>query len=178
MSNFIETERLVLDMWREKDLKPFAELNSCEHVCEFLPKCLSKKESDSLAERIIKDFDKNGFGLYAVRRKDNGCFIGFTGLSIPGFQAHFMPAVEIGWRLSYANWGQGFAAEAAMAVRDHAFNELSLNEIVSFTTEKNMASRRVMEKIGMSYNKADEFNHPNLSCDSPLKRHVLYRRKK
>ncbi|MDB2415471.1 GNAT family N-acetyltransferase [Rickettsiales bacterium] len=177
MITFIQTKRLILRSWKKEDLEPFAKLNACKYVCEFLPKPLIKSESDNLAERIIAHFDKHGFGLYAVERKDNGKFIGFTGLSIPIFEAHFMPAVEIGWRLSYENWGQGFATEAALAVRDYAFEELGLNEIVSFTAEKNASSRRVMEKIGMQHDKVDDFDHPSLPSDHPLQRHVLYRLK-
>ena len=176
--NLIQTRRLILRKWKEEDLVPFAKLNACKHVCEFLPKTLSKKESDELAARIISHFDKHGFGLFAVERKDNNHFIGFTGLSIPGFEAHFMPAIEIGWRLSYENWGQGFATEVAMVVRDYAFDTLGLDEIVSFTTERNMASRRVMEKIGMNHNIEDDFDHPSLPAGHRLSRHVLYRLEK
>jgi len=178
MKTITTTKRLVLRKWKEEDLAPFAELNACKHVCEFLPKTLSRVESDALAEKIMQHFDKHKFGLFAVERKDNNHFIGFTGLSIPGFEAHFMPAVEIGWRLSYEDWGQGFATEAAMAVRDYAFNKLRLDEIVSFTTEKNIASRRVMEKIGLNHSVADDFDHPSLPAGHRLSRHVLYRLEK
>jgi 3-dehydroquinate dehydratase/shikimate dehydrogenase len=171
----IRTKRLVLRTWQQTDLEPFARLNACEHVCEFLPKVLTKSESDDLAARIMAHFDKHGFGLMAVEYHDTGAFIGFTGLSIPTFNAHFMPAVEIGWRLAYAYWGKGIATEAAMAVRDYAFGELGLNELVSFTTRANIASRRVMEKIGMTHDEADDFHHPNLSKSHPLGPHVLYR---
>lgn len=171
----ITTDRLILRRWRFSDLESFAELNSCEHVCEFLPKILIKQESDILAQKIINHFDKYGFGLFAVENKDDGNFMGFTGLNTPAFDAHFMPAIEIGWRLSYKYWGCGFATEAAIAVRDYAFKELNLNEIVSFTTEQNIRSRRVMEKIGMTYNPREDFDHPVLSKNHPLRRHVLYR---
>ena len=177
-NNLIQTHRLILRKWKEEDLVPFAKLNACNHVCQFLPKTLSKKESDELATRIRSHFNKHGFGLFAVERKDNKQFVGFTGLSIPGFEAHFMPAVEIGWRLSYKNWGKGLATEAALAVRDYAFNKLNLDEIVSFTTDKNIASRRVMEKIGMNHSIEDDFDHPSLPVGHRLNRHVLYRLKK
>lgn len=86
-----------------------------------------------------------------------------------------MPIVEIGWRLSSKHWGQGYATEAAKAVLDYAFTELDLNEIISFTVVANAKSRRVMEKIGLHHSEADDFDHPKLSEDSPLKRHVLFR---
>ncbi|MDA0782477.1 MAG: GNAT family N-acetyltransferase [Proteobacteria bacterium] len=171
----LKTERLILRNWKEEDLEPFAALNACEYVCEFLPKILSKEESNSLAKKIITHFEQHGFGLFAVERKDTGEFIGFAGLSIPGFDAHFTPATEIGWRLAYEHWGFGFATEAAIVVRDSAFDELDLKELVSFTTKNNKASRRVMEKIGMTHDEADDFDHPNLKDGHPLKPHVLYR---
>ncbi len=156
----LQSQRLILREWKTDDFSPFFKLNSCKHVCEFLPKILNRKESDSLATRIISDFNKNGFGLYAVERKDNHRFIGFTGLSIPRFEAPFMPSVEIGWRLSYENWGQDFATETAQVVRDYAFTTLGINELVSFTVVNNIASRRVMEKIGMSHTIDDDFAPP------------------
>ena len=96
---------------------------------------------------------------------------------MPNFDAPFMPAVEIGWRLGFDYWGQGFATEAARAVRDYAFNELKRSEIVSFTVPQNTASRRVMEKIGMVHDPSADFNHPDLPQNHRLSRHVLYRRK-
>ena len=176
--HILYTDRLILRRWKDSDRKPFAALNACHHVCKFLAKRLTTHESDELALKIMTHFKQHGFGLYAVERKDNQQFIGFTGLNIPSFDAHFMPAIEIGWRLSYEHWGQGFATEAATAVRDYAFAVLNLNEIVSFTTEKNTASRRVMEKIGMHYHPKDDFDHPALHENHPLRRHVLYRLKK
>jgi 3-dehydroquinate dehydratase/shikimate dehydrogenase len=171
----LETQRLILRLFTEYDKDAFAKLNACSNVCRYFPKKLNKNESDYLADKIIKQFYSNGFGLWAVQRKDNNKFIGFTGLNIPDFEANFMPAIEIGWRLSYNDWGQGFATEAAIAARDYAFNDLSFNEIVSFTTKNNEASRKVMHKIGMSHNQEDDFYHPKLNPDSLLSYHVLYR---
>ena len=101
--------------------------------------------------------------------------IGFLGLIPPSFEAHFTPAIEIGWRLASLHWNKGYATEGARAVLDYAFKQLKLDEIVSFTVPHNLASRRVMEKIGMHHNPNDDFDHPKLDQNSPLKRHVLYR---
>lgn len=171
----INTERLLLRMWKDTDLEPFAELNADERVCEFLPNILSKNESDALARRIHNHFETHGYGLYALEEKKSGNFIGFTGLNIPDFNAHFMPAVEIGWRLDHKYWGHGYATEAAEAVLDYGFNTLNLQEVVSFTVPENIRSRRVMEKIGMRQNDEDDFLHPKLPKGHPLKKHVLYR---
>ncbi len=174
----IETDRLILRKWQEEDFLPFYNINSCPNVCEFLKGILSREESDALAGRIITQMQQNSFGLYAVDLKDSGEFIGFTGLNIPSFEAHFMPAIEIGWRLAYKHWGKGYATEGAKAVIDYAFNEIGLKKIVSFTAVSNLRSRNVMQKIGMSCDKKDDFHHPLLSADHPLSKHVLYRIKK
>jgi ribosomal-protein-alanine N-acetyltransferase len=99
---------------------------------------------------------------------------GFIGLSSPGFEAHFTPCVEIGWRLARCAWGKGYATEGARLALAHGFDELRLPEIVSFTTVANLRSRRVMERLGMQHNPAEDFNHPRLP-GHPLERHVLYR---
>jgi RimJ/RimL family protein N-acetyltransferase len=174
----LKTERLYLRKWQKEDFPAFAKLNSCPKVCEFLPKTLTGQLSDNLANKIINHFEKYGFGLFALQRIDTDEFIGFTGLSKPDFDAHFTPAVEIGWRLNSNHWGNGFATEAAKAVVNYAFDDLRLDEIVSFTVPQNLKSRNVMEKIGMSYDKKDDFNHPNLPENHSLSKHVLYRLKK
>lgn len=174
----IETERLILRRWRASDREPFAGLNASAEVCEFLPKQLTREESDAFADRIESHFSEHGFGPYAVERKDSGDFIGYTGLSVPRFDAPFMPAVEIGWRLDYAHWGLGFATEAARGTLAHGFGPLGLEEIVSFTASMNIRSRGVMEKIGLHHDRADDFDHPMLQPGDPLRRHVLYRIKR
>ncbi len=174
----IDTGRLKLRKWIESDLEPFAAINTCKHVCEFLPEPLSRDESDIYAEKIHDHFEEKGYGLYAVEIKNTGEFIGFTGLSVPGFDAHFMPTVEVGWRLSYNHWGNGYATEAARTILSYGFDHLGLKEIVSFTVPDNIRSRRVMEKIGMQHNPEDDFNHPKLPDGHPLQKHVLYRIKK
>ncbi|MEV0969915.1 GNAT family N-acetyltransferase [Microtetraspora glauca] len=169
----IETERLVLRRWQEKDREPFAALNADPEVMEYFPATLTRERSDALADRVAAEFDDCGFGLWAVEL--SGTFIGFTGLSVPRFTAHFTPCVEIGWRLARSAWGHGYATEAARAALRHGFGELGLKEIVSFTAKQNMRSQRVMERIGMTRDPEGDFDHPALAEDSPLRRHVLYR---
>jgi len=169
------TGRLILRHWRESDREPFARLNADPQVMQFLPRLLLPEESDAAAKRIEDHFRRHGFGLYAVELRESGVFIGFIGLSIPAFKARFSPCIEIGWRLAAEYWGQGLATEGARAVTRHAFGELSLEEIVSFTVPSNIRSRRVMEKLGMTHNPEEDFNHPQLPPGHPLRRHVLYR---
>lgn len=171
----IETERLLLRNWETRDREPFARLNADARVMEFMPAHLSRAESDLMADRIENHFIKHGFGLYALELRQEREFIGFAGLSMPAFQAHFTPCVEIGWRLSAEHWGRGLATEAAEAVARHAFESLALDALVSFTVPANIRSRRVMEKIGMTHDPADDFDHPQLPAGHPLRHHVLYR---
>ena len=94
---------------------------------------------------------------------------------MPNFSAHFTPCVEIGWRLAHDAWGHGYATEGARAALAFGFETLRLAEIISMTTPDNARSRHVMEKLGMSRDAADDFDHPNLPPQSPMRRHVLYR---
>ena len=171
----LRTERLILRDWRDEDLAPFAALNADPAVMELLPSVLSRPESDALAARIRAELAERGFGLWAVEAPGVAPFIGFTGLSVPRFEAHFTPCVEIGWRIAQEHWGRGYAPEAAGAALAHAFDGLGLDEVVSFTSVGNLRSRRVMEKLGMTHDQDGDFDHPNLAPGSPLRRHVLYR---
>jgi RimJ/RimL family protein N-acetyltransferase len=142
---------------------------------EFFPAMLSRAESDALVDRIEAHFTEHGFGLWAAQLRATGDFIGYVGLAVPRFTASFAPCVEIGWRLDAAYWGAGFATEGARAVARHAFEILGLAEIVSFTVPANMRSRRVMEKLGMTHDPKDDFDHPLMPLGHPLRRHVTYR---
>ena len=171
----LTTARLRLRHWREEDLSAFASMNADPRVMEFLPKVLSRAESDALASRISESFAIRGFGGWAIEVRGIADFIGFAGLSVPRFEAHFTPCVEIGWRLAYDFWGFGYATEAASAALEFGFQEIGLEEIVSFTTSKNRRSRRVMERLGMKRSEEDDFLHPLLEESHPLRAHVLYR---
>jgi RimJ/RimL family protein N-acetyltransferase len=166
----IETPRLILRPWRDSDREPFARMNADPRVMEFFPSTLTPEESDAALAHISDHHDRYGFTLHAAELRETGDFIGFIGLSIPTFEAHFTPCVEIGWRLAAAHWGRGLATEGAREVLRRA-----TGPIVSFTTEKNWRSRRVMEKLGLTHDPADDFDHPRLPEGHPQRRHVLYR---
>lgn len=171
----LETNRLILRTWTEQDIDPMAAIDQDPEVCKFLPGIGSREATDAGIQTMMKHYEEHGFTFYAVELKSTHEMIGFLGLKIPSFQAHFTPCVEIGWRLSSKHWNQGYATEGAKAILDYAFTDLNLDEVVSYTVVANQASRRVMEKIGMHRNPNDDFDHPRLEEDSPLKRHVLYR---
>jgi ribosomal-protein-alanine N-acetyltransferase len=171
----LRTERLLLRRWRDADRAPFAALNADPEVAEYLGGTASRARSDALVDQIEAVFERRGFGMWAVEVTGTGDLAGFVGLSVPSFEAPFMPAIEIGWRLARPQWGHGYATEAARAAVAFAFDEAGLEEIVSFTVAANVRSRRVMERLGMTHDPADDFDHPALPAPHPLRRHVLYR---
>jgi RimJ/RimL family protein N-acetyltransferase len=175
MRDSVKTERLLLRRWRDSDRIPFQAMNADPRVMEFFPSPLPPEDSDALIARAESHFDRHGFGPFAVELPDEIAFAGFIGLSVPNFDAPFMPAVEIGWRLAFDCWGRGLATEGARAVIRYAFEDLKIDSLVSFTVPGNLRSRRVMEKIGMTHDPSDDFDHPSLPEGHPLRRHVLYR---
>ena len=175
MKIMIETDRLILRTWRESDLQQMLTINQDPKVMEYFPGLQDLEATTNFITKVNNHFDKPGYSLYATTRKDTSEFIGFIGLLIANFEAHFTPATEIGWRLSSKHWDKGFATEGAQAVLNHAFRELKIPEIVSFTAEGNAQSIKVMQKIGLRHHANDDFDHPKLEDTSPLKRHVLYR---
>jgi RimJ/RimL family protein N-acetyltransferase len=170
----LRTKRLILRPWRGDDLEPFAALNADLEVMRNFPGTLDRERSDAMAERIQSRLADDGFGLWAAEVPGVAPFIGFIGLARPQFEAHFTPAVEVGWRLARAYWGRGYAPEGARVAVAFGFDVAGLDEIVSMTIPDNEASQRVMQKLGMTRDPADDFDHPNLP-DWDRRRHVLYR---
>lgn len=170
---FLETPRLILREWQESDYEPYIALNADPVVMEYFPSVRSPGETMAQIGRIVSNMDERGYGFFAVERKDNGQFIGFTGLTNAPFESWFTPCVEIGWRLSRENWGCGFATEAAKACLYYGFDRLGLGEIYSFTSIHNTRSEQVMKKIGMV--KEGVFGHPSIADGNWLKEHVLYK---
>jgi RimJ/RimL family protein N-acetyltransferase len=171
----LTTARLRLRQWQDTDLSAFAELNADPRVMEHFPRTLDRAESDAMAGRIRRRIDQDGYGLWAVEVTGVSPFIGYVGLAVPRFEAHFTPCTELAWRLAHAHWGQGYATEAATAALAFAFDDLGLDQVVAFTTPGNLRSRRVMERLRMTRNPAEDFDRPNLPPGSPHCRHVLYR---
>ena len=171
----LETNRLKLRRWKKDDLDPFAAINADPTVMKHMPSALTSRETALWMAWIEVGFEEFGFGLWAVEHGANGDFIGFTGIQVPKLEAHFTPAVEVGWRLGKEHWGNGYATEAAVAALGFGFSDARLDEIVSFTVPANIRSITVMERLGMTRDPADDFEHPSLPDDSHLRPHVLYR---
>lgn len=176
----IRTDRLLLRQWRDDDLAPFTAMGADPAVMRFFPSALDADQSAAFVARIRGQIESRGFGLWAVEVADAGApqcgrFVGFTGLAAVPSDLPFAPALEVGWRLDPAAWGNGYATEAARAAVEVAFVELGVDELVSMTASVNLPSRAVMERIGMTHDPADDFDHPRIAEGDPLRHHVLYR---
>ena len=153
--------------------EPFAALNADPIAMEFFPAPLSRAESDAMIARTQAGLEDRGWGWWCL--DIGGTCAGFVGLAQPTFEAPFTPCVEVGWRMATRYWGMGYATEAARLALDYGFRRIGLAEIVSFTTTANWRSRRVMERLSMRRNPADDFEHPRIAPGHPLRLHVLYR---
>lgn len=171
----LRTKRLSLRQWKDSDLAPWVAMNADVDVRKYFSSVQTTEEAIREASRIRAGISQRGWGAWAVEQPGNHQFIGFVGLLVTGFEASFTPCVEIGWRLSKAAWGQGFATEAAAAALSFAFTHLHLEEVVAITTPSNTPSQNVMKKIGMNHDPAGDFNHPRIPSGHPMQRHVLYR---
>lgn len=170
---YIETERLYLRQWKASDADAYIEMNSDKEVMEFFPSTLTAEQSLEHITRIKDQIEQNGYGLFAIEKKDDHSFIGFTGFSHPRFEEWFTPCIEIGWRIDKAHWNKGFATEAAKASLVFGFEKLLLKEIYSWTSVHNSKSEQVMKKIGME--KFGKFDHPLIENGHYLQEHVLYK---
>ncbi len=164
----------MLRQWKESDFLPFSQLNADADVMRYFPACISAEKSRKFFLAAQKTIKENGWGLWAVERKADNQFVGFVGLNEPSAALPCSPCVEVGWRLAKAYWGYGYATEAAKSALNYAFAELSLNEVVSFTSTTNKPSIAVMARLGM-VNTEKNFHHPAIQPDNPLSEHVLYK---
>lgn len=172
----LETPRLFIRNWENRDRELLHEINSDAEVMRFFPSRLSRTESDALFERLQKMITETGFGFYAIEEKQSGQSIGFAGLALTDLEPCLPDGtVEIGWRLTPPFWGKGYMTEAGKALLAYAFEKLELPEVVSFAVFNNDRSTSVMRRIGMMRDEARDFDHPKVPEDMPhLKRHVVY----
>jgi len=147
----LSTPRLELRQWREEDLEPWAALNADPEVMRYFRATMTRAQSDDWARTIHSRIALHGWGLWAIEVRGGPEFIGFVGLNRPRFEAHFMPAIEVGWRLARAYWGHGYATEAAAAALAFAFDELQCPEVVSFADAGNERSLAVMRRLRMTH---------------------------
>jgi len=171
----IRTARLLLRRWRDMDRDRFAALNADPEVMRYFLGTRDREESDREAAFLHGRFEADGFGPWAVELPGRADFIGFVGPWRMTRVMPFSPAVEIGWRLSKEHWGKGYAVEAANAALADLFARTTVDEVVAYTAVSNTPSQRVMEKLGMTCNRLEDFDHPAAPEGHPLRRGVLYR---
>lgn len=140
----LETERLVLRMFRESDLDAYAEMCADAEVMRHLGNVMSRAEAWRHMAMVIGHWKLRGFGLWAVEEKSSGVMIGRIGC----WQPEGWPGPEIGWTLRRHWWGRGFATEGARAALACAFGELGWPHAISLIRPDNKASIRVAEKLG------------------------------
>lgn len=175
----ITTSRLILRPFRDEDRPANAEIFADPEVRRFALGTLDREAANVRLDRSIAEYDKRGFGVLAVEDRHDGSFIGSLGLT--GFGAALkaaipsQPGLQIVWQLARRVWGRGLATEGALAVLDYAQRDLGQTEIVAITASTNTPSRRVMTKIGMHHEPADDFMHPDIPAGHALRPHVLYR---
>lgn len=175
MTPTLSSERLILRPWRDDDLDALAALCADPEVMAHFPSVLDRAGSATLLGKLMAHQAEHGFGFWCLERRADGAVIGFAGLARVGFAAPFAPAVEIGWRLARSYWGQGYALEAAQRSLQFAFEDLQLNEVVSFTVPANRNSWGLMQRLGMRRDPVGDFEHPGLPQGHPLRSHLLYR---
>jgi RimJ/RimL family protein N-acetyltransferase len=166
----LRTPRLVLREWRDEDAEAFAAMWADAGLTEFL-----LPPGPDWVTRARWHWDEHGFGQFVVELPGECPFIGVIGLDRLRWAVPFAPAVEVAWKLARSYWGRGYATEAARAALEDGFFRPGLDQIVAFTAVGNRRSRGVMERLGMSRDPAEDFDHPRLPQGHPLLRHVLYR---
>jgi RimJ/RimL family protein N-acetyltransferase len=173
----LETERLILRPWQERDRDLFFEINSDPEVMQYFPFRRNRKEADAFFDKLVAVANSGGMTFEAVEVRETGECIGFCGLHSADVEP-FLPAyaVEIGWRLAWRFWGKGYATEAALRWLDHGFSALGLPEIVTFAVHDNRRSIAVMGRLEMTRDPTSDFDHPRVPDTHPrLKRHIVYR---
>lgn len=171
----IESERLILRPWQDRDREPFHAMGQDERVMATLGPLLWRVESDALIERLRGIEAASGYTFWAIERRADGAFLGFCGLKPGAEETPIHGEVEIGWRLAHEFWGQGYAREAAQASLDWAWAQ-GFASVAAITSVDNHRSWGLMERLGMIRAAGDDFDHPK--AIDRLKPHVTYRIKR
>jgi RimJ/RimL family protein N-acetyltransferase len=149
--NELETARLLLRLWREEDLDAYAHICADSEVMRYISGTMTRDQAAQQMERWIRHWEERGFGLWAVEEKATRVFIGRIGLLYHDDWPEDEHKTEVGWLLDRSYWGRGLATEGALASLRYGFEELGLECIISITKPANLASRREMEKAGLTY---------------------------
>jgi RimJ/RimL family protein N-acetyltransferase len=146
----VETQRLVLRRWSTDDVDALAAVFAEPAFWHFpFRRGFTRDETEQFVERQLEHWATHGFGMWAVELKADGRLAGYTGLAIPTWLPQVLPAVEVGWRLHPDHWGRGLATEGGAASLRYGFEKLGLDRIIAIAMPDNVASLRVMAKLGM-----------------------------
>lgn len=170
----LETERLVLRPWEDRDRAPFASIVGDPHVMRFYTNTRDHAAAEAWIDKMVAGLQDGTSAFLAAERKSDGALIGLIGTGRIDMPLRGDPPEEIGWVLGQPYWGQGYAPEGARAHIAHAWRR-GLPELVAFTAALNTPSQRVMEKIGMTRDPDGDFEHPRIPETHRLRPHVLYR---
>lgn len=154
----LQTQRLILRKFTENDLDALATILGNEEVMRFSLKGAMNRDEvqDYLKKRILSQYDKLGYGLYAIILKENQSMIGFIGFLSQNIDGE--DKIELGYRLSPQYWGKGYAIEAAKEICHYAFDKLQINELISIIDPKNARSISLANRLGMHYWKDASFH--------------------
>lgn len=170
MAIALRTPRLLLREWRDDDAAPFLAMSDDPAMSEHLP-----PGDTAWMGRTRSHWATHGYGQFVVELPGEASLIGVIGLVQVPENYPCAPGVHVTWRIAHPYWGRGYAREGAQATLDDGFGRLGLGEIVAITVPANRRSRGVMERLGMTRDPADDFDHPRYQAGHPLCRHVLYR---
>jgi len=156
------TSRLTLRHFHTSDKEALDRLFGDADVMRFGPGVQTPEWVGAWLDARLNDYHKWGFGRWALVENSSREFVGYCGLNCLSVEGQ--PETEIGYRLLRPFWGHGYATEAATAVRDYTFNKLRLPRFIALVDPQNIASLRVVEKIGMHYEKdamLPDYTHPD-----------------
>ena len=150
----LQTNRLIIEHFKDSDIPDWAKIESDADVRRFVDgKVLSIKEAGEYVEMNIRQYQKIGYGRYAVPLKENRNLIGMCGFLKENY------GIDFGYRYSKISWGKGFGFEAAKVVLNYGFSELGLKTVVGLTAEENFGSIRILEKLGFKLQEKLLFNN-------------------
>ncbi len=153
-ADIVLTERLRLRPFHAEDLDALAVLHAIPEFWFYpLRRGQTRDETAAFLDHQIAARAERGFGLWAADLRDDGRLAGWIGLSVPTFLPEILPAVEVGWRLDPAVWGRGLATEGGAASLRYGFEVLGLDRIVSIYEPENEASGRVMQRLGLTFDR-------------------------
>jgi RimJ/RimL family protein N-acetyltransferase len=171
----LESDRLLLRPWRDEDVRDWVAMNADPRVMQFFPSTYEVDYATKMAQTLRERLEADGYGWWVLEAKNVSPFVGVIVLQSVPFEAAFTPAFEVGWRLKAEHWGRGYATEGATLAVRFAFDVLNVDEVVAMTAVQNLPSQRVMERLGMTHDARDDFDHPRLEEADRLRRHVLWR---